>query len=689
MKRTLAATLMAVTALSSISAAHAADSTVPDAVVSALATTMPRSALSQQSFYFVMTDRYANGDTSNDNGSRDMAAGLAMGGNIPTDPGYFHGGDFKGLTANLDRIKRMGFTALWITPPFVNRAVQGGSAGYHGYWIVDFTKIDPHLGTEADFRAFMARAHALGLKVYLDIVMNHTADVIQYRDGNGWSATPKTTAYIPTGLANAKSPAWLNDLSNYHNQGDVQDWGNVTQYQNGDFFGLDDIKTENAVVVDGFARTYADWVTKFGIDGFRIDTAKHVDDQFFSRWVPAFLKYANIDPATSGFNMFGEVFDTDPVFVSSFVRQRGLPSVLDFPFQQTLVRFAAGGTKASAILSAEQSDFYYNVGGSPFATNAYSLPVFGGNHDMGRIAYELADAANLDPSNKSDNARLLARVKLATAVMFLMRGAPVVYYGDEVGMIGAGGDKAARQDMFPTNVSDWQTEPRLGSKPIGLGSSLGAAALKLPIAAEITSLNALRARYAALRNGAFIPRSATSGVAAWSKVASTERREYLVVANSDDSARTVTVPVATPRSKFVSIFGPAMSPVATAAGRLKVRIAARSAIVLRAVRLLPTMAAAPVLAATVARDYTLGAIVAAATTKVMDPLTVTFAARSCATCTWSALGSVDAPPYKLVVPSSAWAGGTYLDIVALTRTSDGKVAAGAVAHVAEALAPKA
>ena len=113
-----------------------------------------------QVFYFVLTDRFANGSTANDTGG--IAGGPDVSGFDPTRISHYHGGDLVGLTSKLDYIKQLGITAIWITPPFANKPMQEGTAGYHGYWILDFTKIDPHLGTEAEFREFVQQAHARG-----------------------------------------------------------------------------------------------------------------------------------------------------------------------------------------------------------------------------------------------------------------------------------------------------------------------------------------------------------------------------------------------------------------------------------------------------------------------------------------------------------------------------------------------
>ena len=161
------------------------------AVLAALAQPPVRTAIASDRIYFLLTDRYANGDPANDRGGR--SGSRAVTGFDPTDTGWYHGGDLRGLTGDcadptrgLARIKALGFTAIWVTPPFGQRTVQGTSAAYHGYWIQDFTTVDRHLGTEADFAAMVGCAHRLGLRVYLDVVVNHTADVISPSGGSSW-----------------------------------------------------------------------------------------------------------------------------------------------------------------------------------------------------------------------------------------------------------------------------------------------------------------------------------------------------------------------------------------------------------------------------------------------------------------------------------------------------------------------
>src|SRR5262245_35371729 len=143
-----------------------------------------RQAVTDQNFYFVMADRFQNGDTQNDNGGLPPGTGAGQSGFDPTHKGWYHGGDLKGLQSKLGYIKKLGTTAIWLTPSFKNKAVQpqDKSAGYHGYWITDFTQIDPHLGSNEDLRALVNAAHRRGMKVYFDIIANHTADVIRYRE---------------------------------------------------------------------------------------------------------------------------------------------------------------------------------------------------------------------------------------------------------------------------------------------------------------------------------------------------------------------------------------------------------------------------------------------------------------------------------------------------------------------------
>ena len=134
--------------------------------------------------YFLLPDRFANGDPRNDKGG--LSGDRLATGFDPTSKAFYNGGDLKGVLDHLDYIQGLGATAIWLAPVFKNKPVQGEpgqeSAGYHGYWITDFTDIDPHFGTRAAFKALVDAAHARGMKVYMDIVANHTADIIRYKE---------------------------------------------------------------------------------------------------------------------------------------------------------------------------------------------------------------------------------------------------------------------------------------------------------------------------------------------------------------------------------------------------------------------------------------------------------------------------------------------------------------------------
>ncbi|HEY2483299.1 MAG TPA: alpha-amylase family glycosyl hydrolase, partial [Caulobacteraceae bacterium] len=163
--------------------------------------------------YFLLPDRFQNADPANDRGG--LAGDRLRTGFDPTDKGFYHGGDLKGVIQRLDYIQGLGATAIWITPVFRNKPVQGppghASASYHGYWITDFTDVDPHLGTKADFAALVAAAHARGMKVYLDIVINHTADVIKYRECPDSPCPYRSVADYPYTRRGGLTGATIND----------------------------------------------------------------------------------------------------------------------------------------------------------------------------------------------------------------------------------------------------------------------------------------------------------------------------------------------------------------------------------------------------------------------------------------------------------------------------------------------
>ena len=552
-----------------------------------------RGDLADDSIYFVMTDRFNNGKPENDQAY--VGGGLLGNGYDPTSPLYWHGGDFVGLTEKLPYIKGLGFTSIWITPPVVQNWVQAGSGGYHGYWGTDFTSVDPHLGTEAEFKAMVTKAHELGLKVIVDIVINHTGDVIKsaigmytyadsvempYKDSKGKSfdftkfigksTFPKLDVkksfprppFVSSYYKNIKKPAWLNDVTNYHNRGDSTFSGESNLY--GDFVGLDDLFTEKPEVVQGMIELWSSWITKFDIDGYRIDTAKHVNPEFWIAFLPKILAAAK-QAGKPEFPIFGEIYDPDPYYLSSFITDQKYPSVLDFGFQSKALGYVRAQGQAYKLVDLFNTDDVYTTA----TTSAYGQPTFLGNHDMGRVGRALYSATY------QDDELTFARAKLANEVLFFSRGAPILYYGDEKGLVGTNGDSEARQDLFPTQVEARQTDYRIGMPPIGTKSSFD---VTNPLELQITAISNLIKENPALRSGTQQLRATSEGAVAMSRYANGQ--EYVVVYNSDEKPVSIEIPVST-TSQWSQIYGPKVEPKVTGK-RITLTIPAISTIILKA-----------------------------------------------------------------------------------------------------------
>ncbi len=488
--------------------------------------------LEDEIIYFVLPDRFENGDTSNDRGG--LKGGAFDHGFDPTHKGFYHGGDLKGLTAKLDYIQNMGVTAIWFAPIFKNKPVQGRpgeeSAGYHGYWVTDFTSVDPHFGTNAEFKAFIDAAHRRGMKVYMDIITNHTADVIDYAEGldsdyayrakgdypfsrrggtdgkainpgfagddnpdpaNWARLTDASFAYTPVvheAERNVKVPAWLNDVTLYHNRGNSHWIGESSVY--GDFSGLDDLATEHPRVVSGMIDIFGQWIDDYGIDGFRIDTAKHVNPEFWQAFVPAMQARAKAK-GIDHFHIFGEIAYEEPTatIAAQVMAESGLPYALDMGFAKAAQMVVSGKASPRLMVEFLQQDAIYPGG----AKTALGLPTFLGNHDFGRFSMFVRSMSGSD-----DEATLLARVKLGHAMMFLLRGVPTVYYGDEQGFISDGNDQLAREDMFPSKVAAYNDNNLVGSNASTAQSNFDPAH---PLYRLVTELAAARSASPALRRG--------------------------------------------------------------------------------------------------------------------------------------------------------------------------------------------
>jgi glycosidase len=575
-----------------------------------------RSRLPQDEvIYFLLPDRFENGDPANDRGG--MPGDRLITGFDPTAKEFYHGGDLEGLIARLDYIRALGATALWLAPIFKNKAVQGPpgheSAGYHGYWITDFTRVDPHFGTDQDLRALVAAVHARGMKIYLDIVTNHTADVIAYREcpandcvyrsradfpytrhggvhgelinsgfsGDGSShqtqenfsrLTRPDYAYAPyvrEGEEKIKVPTWLNDPIYYHNRGNGTFRGESSLF--GDFAGLDDLMTENPQVREGMIQIYRTWIQQYAIDGFRVDSARHVNPEFWQAFVPAMLECARLR-GIPNFHIFGEVTETDPGVLARYTRVDKLPAVLNFAFAAA-VRDTVAGTAGTDILTRVfEADALYEGG----AQTALQLATFISNHDQGRFAaFVRATRATVSDEEA------MKRVLLAHAILLTLRGAPVIYYGDEQGFVGGGRDEDARQDMFASRVASYNSERRLGLSAATPRVSFDSTH---PLYQGLVELARLRREQAALRRGRQVVRSSgpSPGLFAVSRFDPDNGRELLIAFNTSTEALRAQVLVDAGSVRFRSLHG-SCAAVVTAPGTYVVTVEALDYVVCAAI----------------------------------------------------------------------------------------------------------
>ncbi|MFC3384483.1 pullulanase-type alpha-1,6-glucosidase [Couchioplanes azureus] len=654
-----------------------------------------RGTAANEQFYFVLPDRFANGDTGNDRGG--LPGDRLATGYDPADKGFYHGGDLQGVIDRLDYIQGLGTTAIWLAPVFKNRPVQVNgadvSAGYHGYWITDFTQVDPHFGSNADLTRLVELAHRRGMKIYLDIIVNHTADVIKYAENkygyvdkatkpyrdaqgrtfedrnyaDGTRAFPPVNAgsfpYTPVIAAedrNVKVPGWLNDPRMYHNRGDTTFVGEDSEY--GDFFGLDDLFTERPEVVRGMTKIYADWIRNTGIDGYRLDTVKHSNLDFWPQF-SAGIEAAARQAGKPGFFMFGEVYSADQEIESTYVRRGGLPATLDFSFQAAARTYTADGGSAEALAALYAKDDLYTTDD----TTADRLPTFLGNHDMGRIGSFVA-AGGTDPATH------LRRDQLAHELMFLTRGQPVIYSGDEQGFTGPGGDKDARQDMFASRTPDYLDDDLLGTDRTHAQANYETSH---PVYRTIAALGALRKAHPALRDGLQVTRHAATGpgVFAASRLDRAQRREYVIAVNNATTAQTVTIDTWTRGTSFQGVYGGAGAAATGADGKLTFTVPALSAVAYRAGRTVAAPTAAPTVRITAPEP---GAYVPARTELTAavtgDPLaTVRFEAKT-GDGRWRTLGTADTAPYRVFHDLTGLAGATPVAYRATVRDSRGRTA---------------
>jgi glycosidase len=547
--------------------------------------------------YFLLPDRFANGDPKNDRGG--LVGNRLVTGFDPTSKAFFNGGDLAGILQKLDYIQGLGATAIWLAPVFANKPVQGGpgqeSAGYHGYWITDFTRVDPHLGSNADLKRLVDAAHARGLKVYLDIVTNHTADVIRYREcvgkpcpyrsradypysrqggvagapindgfagdhvatADNWAKLTRPdfayTPFIPAGEERAKTPAWLNDPIHYHNRGETIFRGESSQF--GDFISLDDLATEHPRVLAGMIGIYGDWIDRLGIDGYRVDTAQHVNPEFWQAFVPAILARAKA-AGIPDFHIFGEV-SIDDVDVGRLARNSinsGMDNVLDFALKNAAMETIAGQAPTSVLARLFADDVLYpdrgnggrGRGGEATAARHAS---FISNHDAGRFAWFVRRA-----NPHASAPELAARTLLGHGLMLFARGVPTLYAGDEQGFVGTGNDQLARQPLFASLVPEYRATPRLGTTA---GHGVDSFDPAHPFYRALKAMIAVRRADPRLRHGHTIVRAAgdAPGLFAFSRRIPGQKGETLVVMNTANTPLAAHVMVDPASLRWAARFG--------------------------------------------------------------------------------------------------------------------------------------
>ena len=398
-----------------------------------------------QVLYFVMTDRFDDGDAGND----DQGAGEFD----PRDPARWSGGDLAGVRRRLDYIQGLGATAVWVTPPVRNLwwDAQARYGGYHGYWATDFSQVDPHLGTLADYQALSAALHGRGMYLVQDIVLNHTGNFFGY-EGARDPADP-ARGYVRFAQPGGQSaptqwPFSANDprdpaqraIGAYHWTPDIADYTDPVQEKTWQMAGLDDLASENPVVRRALRASYGAWIRDAGVDAFRIDTALYVPPEALEDFLyaddpaaPGVLEVAR-GTGREGFHVFGEGFaidkpgdDAQQRRIETLMRDAQgrdrLPGMLNFPLYGTLGDVFARGRPTADL--GWRLRRMLEIHARP-----HLMPTFVDNHDVDRFLAG-GDRAGLEQA-------LLA--------IMTWPGIPTIYYGTEQGFT------AQRASMFAGGV---------------------------------------------------------------------------------------------------------------------------------------------------------------------------------------------------------------------------------------------
>jgi neopullulanase len=375
---------------------------------------------------------------------------------------------------------------------------------------------------------------------------------------------------VPHVEAQIKVPGWLNDPIWYHNRGNTIFRGESMTM--GDFSGLDDLMTENPRVLQGFIDIYGSWIDRFGIDGFRIDTARHVDPEFWQAFVPAMVARAQAR-GIANFHIFGEVAtsELDTALLARATRVDRLPSVLDFAFRAATLSTLAGTKGSETFDQLFAGDALYEGA----EATARRVPTFISNHDNGRFAHFARTAFP-----QANDAEILKRTVLSHALMFTARGVPVVYAGDEQGFAGDGNDSDAREDLFASRVAEYNDNDLVGTDATTAQMNFDR---MHPLYCEIAVLAKLRDQHIALRRGQQVIRNyeEAPGLFAFSRIDPTSGKEILIALNTSTSPIERSVEISHLSTGFMSLQGEC-TPTPSAPGSYRVAIDALSYVICQA-----------------------------------------------------------------------------------------------------------
>lgn len=511
-------------------AGHAPKPTAPPA---ALKLHVPSPDWRDQVIYFVVTDRFADGNPRNND--------QGVGEYDPRQASRYSGGDLAGLRQRLDYIQGLGATTLWITPPVANQWMnaQGSYTGYHGYWAEHFMKVDRHQGTLHDYRLLSDALHRRGMYLVQDIVVNHVGDFFYYdakrpgpgqdqTKGQGQAHDPRLGYQPNLGSRPVQRPSQhpfsLNDPRRaadrqagiYHWTPDIVDYGNREQELTYQMAGLDDLNTRNPRVREALRKSFAHWIREVGVDGYRVDTAFYVEPEFFEDfiWRPARaggtpgLHEVARRTGRNSFFLFGEGFgidgpgqNTQSQRIESYMQgpqaqQRRLHGMLNFPLYGALGDVLSRGAPTAVLGQRLRAQVALHP-------RLHWMPTFVDNHDVDRFL-------------ASGDQRALVQ---ALGSLFTLPGIPVVYYGTEQGF----------------------TQQRASMFAAGWGSG-GQDHFRLehPLARTLRSLADLRQTHAPLRRGwptVLAETTDDAGALVWRM--SHEGQHVLVALNTADEALTV------------------------------------------------------------------------------------------------------------------------------------------------------